>query len=102
MSTKKLFDTKDIKRNTLWAALGYAWIISGVIALASGSPFARFHAKQGMVLTGGTLLVFFPIVGWVIGITCWILLAVGMVRALHGQTWRIPVVGAIAERYLTF
>jgi uncharacterized membrane protein len=46
--------------------------------------------------------MFIPIIGWIIGIIVWILSvvlwAVCMMKAYQGQTFKLPIVGNIAEK----
>jgi uncharacterized membrane protein len=66
-------------------------------------PFVKFHAKQGLVILIGYVIAMIG-VGWipVLGNLAWLLLAVasiaGLIQALQGKRWKIPVVGDLAEK----
>ena len=83
--------------------------ISGIvfILVEKENKFVRFHAMQS-ILTFGALFVLqavlpiVPIVGWiliplvaVLNLILWILL---MVKAYQGETFKLPVVGDMAEQ----
>jgi uncharacterized membrane protein len=69
--------------------------------------FVRFHAIQSVAtfgaLTIAFTLVFIPIIGWIFGWLCiivilvlWILL---MVKAYQGKKLKMPIAGNLAEKY---
>ena len=45
------FDTNDIEQNKAISAIAYIPILFLVPMLASQSPYAKFHANQGLILT---------------------------------------------------
>ena len=45
------FDTNDIEQNKIIAAIGYIPVLFLVPMLATSSPYAKFHANQGLILT---------------------------------------------------
>ncbi len=69
------------------------------IILKSKSGFIRFHARQGLVLFIAeivfTLIWIIPFIGWFIGFIGWIICFVfsltGLVKAIAGQEWKMPV-----------
>ncbi len=104
-------DKKDIEDNKVIAAIGYLWILCLVPLLAKkDSKFAQFHGKQGLVLTVvsvilwvvGFILAFIPVIGWLILLVAWITILVlavlGIVNALNGQYWEMPVLGEYAKK----
>ena len=101
------FDQKDIDDNKVLAAIGYLCILFLVPLLAAkNSPFAQFHAKQGLILFVGWVIVWviglIPILGWIIGFLGTIALAVisliGLIKALQGEAWEIPMVADFAKK----
>jgi fumarate reductase subunit D len=63
------------------------------------SEFVRFHARQGVVLFGFSVVTtFIPIVGCVapfffLGVSIF-----AIVKALGGERWRMPLVADLADR----
>jgi uncharacterized membrane protein len=101
------FDQKDIDDNKVIAAIGYLCILFLVPLLgAKKSPFAQFHAKQGLMLFIGWVVIWviglIPILGWIIGFLGTLLLAVisliGLIKALQGEAWEIPFVADLAKQ----
>jgi uncharacterized membrane protein len=93
----------DVEENKAIAALSYFWIVSVVVLFAKkDSPFAQFHAKQGLVLFLSSFVLWFvgsfvPFIGWVNLIV--LLCAVrGIISALQGKRQRIPGVADIVEK----
>ena len=95
-------------------ALCYVFgLLTGIVflLLEKDNKFVRFHAMQSilvniaMVVTLivlGTILMFIPIVGWVLNMLLylaalglWLLL---MFKAYSGEKYKLPVVGDIAEQ----
>jgi len=97
----------DVEENKALAAIGYLWILFLVPLLTKkDSPFAQFHAKQGMILfilwIAVWLVGWVPILGWMIGFLGSILLLVlsivGFLKAIQGERWEMPVLGEYAKK----
>ncbi|MFZ5365105.1 MAG: DUF4870 domain-containing protein [Patescibacteria group bacterium] len=99
---------KDIEENKTVAMLSYIWILF-LIPLFSkkDSKFCQFHAKQGLVLFIASLVIsligIIPILGWITGFILGILLLIlaimGIVKALQGEYWEMPVLGQYAKKF---
>lgn len=79
-----------------WAAASYLWIVSIIVlALKKDNPFIRFHANQGFLLfvLGFASMLFPPL-----GIIILIAVVVGLIKALQGQQWPLPLVGQFATK----
>lgn len=104
-------DSGDIEKNKGMAVLGYIGILCLIPLLAAKeSKFAQFHAKQGLALflfeivvgilyaiPGVNVVMFF--IGWVLYILILILAIMGIVNALQGKYWKMPVLGGLAEKF---
>lgn len=99
-TAKTSYTAKDIEENKVLAALSYLWIISLVILLVKkDSPFAQFHAKQGLVLfIAFVLLGWIPVLGWLFDIVLLIAIVVGFIQALSGKAFEIPGVHPLAKK----
>lgn len=108
MPEKKLID--DIGETKVLAAIGYISILCLVpLLLARESKYAQYHAKQGLVLFVVELVVMFvsmifgwiPVIGWlavfVMYISVLILAIVGIIKALQGEMWEMPLIGKYAK-----
>ena len=100
-------DPKDVEQNKALAAIGYLGILFLVPMLAAPkSPYAQFHAKQGMVLFITALIMSvvmaIPILGWAIGglggIFVIVLMIMGILNAVNGQEKPLPVIGQYAGK----
>lgn len=90
---------KDVEENKFWAALSYFGILCVIPLLGKKeSPFCQFHAKQGLVITLGWLLAWFPIFGWILGIILFVHSIIGIVNALTGKRDKLWIVGDLAEK----
>ncbi len=85
--------------------------ISGVIfvLIENKSKFVRFHAIQSIYVFGvltiiGIILGWIPVVGgvlnWIIGAIAFILWIVLMFKAYHGEKYKIPWAGNMAEKWV--
>lgn len=99
---------QDIEENKVMAAIGYLGILFLIPLLAKkNSPYAQFHAKQGMALFVMEVafwivmwvLVFIPILGWIIDLLAWLAIVVfffmGLINALSGKCTELPLVGGL-------
>jgi uncharacterized membrane protein len=92
------------------AALTYVlgWITGAAFLLFEpNNPFVRFHARQSVIVFGGLSIawlvaVTIPFLGWIfaffvipyLSVGLWLLL---MFKAYHGQRYKLPFVGDLAE-----
>jgi len=96
------------KGNKVLAFLGvfFSPVISIIILLASKDAYARYYAKQGLVLAIAFIVLFvgltITIVGaflipilWVLCIIWWI---IGLVYSLSGNMKPLPLIGKFAEK----
>jgi len=100
-------EDKEIQEGKIFALISYLWILCLVpLLLKKENKFAMFHAKQGLVLficeIALWIIGIIPILGWLISIVgsliCGILSLVGIIQALMGNYWKIPVLGDYAEK----
>lgn len=100
------FTEKDIEEHKALAAIGYLFILFLVPLLgAKKSAFAQHHARQGLavaligvvVMSINTLIGWVPILGWLLAMVLslgWaILVIIGIVKAISGASWEVPVLG---------
>ena len=98
--------------DNLMAALSYLGILVIVpLLVKKDSAYVKSHAKQGLVLLIAEivfgfiawLLVFIPVIGWLIEVIVWlfflIVIIMGIVKALSGETWKMPVFGSLADKF---
>ncbi|MEK7165265.1 MAG: hypothetical protein AAB874_00460 [Patescibacteria group bacterium] len=97
--------------NMLGAVAYLLGFVTGIILLfvEKKSKSVRFHAMQSTILFGGLFVVnlglgFIPLLGWLagfllslFGFVMWLLL---MWKAFNGEMYKVPYVGALAEKQL--
>ena len=104
--TNNNVDANDAEQNKVMGILAYIGILWLVPLLAAkGSPFARFHANQGLGLficevaieIVGVILCFIPYVG---GLLCSLIslapipfIVLGIIAAAKGQKKELPIIG---------
>ena len=91
------------------AYLGILFLIP--LLTKKDSKFAMFHAKQGLVLfiveivfgLAQMFLAFIPFLGWIIIPIIWVILGIfaliGLIQALSGKYWKMPVLGGWAQSF---
>lgn len=105
------FDTNDIEQNKAISAIAYIPILFIVPMLATQSPYAKFHANQGLIMTLtciilniasrilGFVLEWVPIlptlVSAVFSLTSLALLIIGIANAVQGKAKKLPIVGGL-------
>ena len=97
-------DSKDIEENKSIAAVGYIWILCFIpLFLKRDSKFAQFHAKQALVLFIVEVIVGFivwvPFIGWILGLAVLVLAIMGILQALQGNYWEMPLIGQFAKKF---
>ena len=112
-------DQKDADENKAIAAIWYLGILFLVpLLVKKDSPFAQFHAKQGLVLFISDIVVwiaiwllaivlaFIPIIGWIVAILLLIagvvffiaLFIIGLMNALGGKMKELPLIGQFGRK----
>jgi len=96
-------DSKDIEENKTVAAIGYIWILCFVpLLLKRDSKFAQHHGKQALVLFIVEVVVGFivwiPFLGWLLGLATLVLAIMGILQALQGNYWEMPIIGQFAKK----
>lgn len=106
-------DEADVEKNKIFGILAYLWVLFLVPLLAaSDSPFAKYHANQGLVLFLVWLVIAFVvtvvniILAWIgipfIGAILFllyplhlVLVVLGIVNAANGKAAPLPIIGGI-------
>ncbi len=100
-------EDKEIQEGKIFALIGYLWILCFVpLLLKKENKFALFHGKQALVLFLGeiacSIIIMIPILGF-IGLLFLFIFAVmsllGIIHALMGNYWRIPVIADVADKF---
>ena len=90
-NTPKTGGNQDVENNKTVAALSYIWLLFLIpLILKKDSKFCQFHAKQGLILFILSLLSWFPIIGWLVGLVIIVVSVIGIVKTLSGEEWKIP------------
>ncbi|MBQ2904826.1 MAG: zinc-ribbon domain-containing protein [Clostridia bacterium] len=100
--TSAEYTAEDIAANKVMAILSYLSLLFLVPLLAAKeSPFARYHANQGILLfivqVVGVALTSIPYVGWLAGalinIFTTVLMIIGILNAYNGKAKELPIIG---------
>ena len=87
--------------------LAYLGILSLIPLLTvKDSEYVKWHARQGLALFGTAIVLVvvsvIPFVGWIIvcvgQVAVLVCVVMGIVKALGGHRWKIPVVGDLATK----
>lgn len=109
LSDQKNVAQKDsvVEDGKIFAVIGYLSILCLVpLLLKKDNKFALHHGKQGLVLFIGevaaAIINIIPILGqliWVLAVLVFGMFSLaGIVQALMGNYWKMPVGGDIAEK----
>jgi uncharacterized membrane protein len=92
-------DPKDVADNKDLAALSYVWVLSLVVLFAKrDSAFVQFHARQGAVLFGISLVAWaMPFVGKLAELLVLALCIVGFLHAAQSEWKEVPIVGPLSR-----
>jgi uncharacterized membrane protein len=102
-------DEVEKAKGTAWLSyLGILWLIP--LLTMKENAFAKFHVKQGIMLTilwvASSVLAAIPIIGWLADLVIWvfalIMMIMGIVNSLNGKYWVMPIVGKWAADWFKF
>jgi len=97
-NTNQLKDT-DAENNKIMALLSYFFLLCLVPLLTKkDSPFAYFHAKQGLILCIGWFFTWVPFVGTILAIFLGILSLIGVLNVMNEKKDKLPIVGVLADK----
>src|SRR3989344_3230174 len=94
-------EIKPSQEAKFWGAVSYLWVLS-LVALAArkNNPYVRFHASQGALLfVLSIIFMLIPGIGWLLNILIGIAAIVGIIKALQGEKWEVPVLGGFAVQF---
>lgn len=105
------FDPRDVAANKAMGVFAYLGILVLIPLLgAKNSPYARFHANQGLSLAICEIVISMvlrvlgriPYLGWIFGIigglvwiACLVLAIMGIVNGANGRAKELPIVGKL-------
>ncbi|RJR31426.1 hypothetical protein C4569_02265 [Candidatus Parcubacteria bacterium] len=90
---------KVTQQDKYWAAASYIWVLSIlVLAAKKNSKFAQFHAKQGLIFFVVEIFMWFPVIGWILGVIAIVLAIVGIIKSLNGEWWEAPLINKWAQK----
>ncbi len=90
---------KNVEENKGIAALSYLWILFLIPLLGKKeSKFAQFHAKQGLIIFILSFVTIVPILGWILFLVIVLVAIVGIIKALSGEWWKIPLVYDLSKK----
>lgn len=96
-------DPADVEKNKGMAIVAYIIFFIPLLA-AKDSPFAMYHANQGLTLFLAAVAVnivftIIPIIGWILlpfaNLAVVVLAIIGIVNAANGTTKPLPLIGSI-------
>ena len=102
-------DEMEQAKPTVWLAyLGILFLIP--LLTLKDNAFAKFHVKQGIILTilgvAVWVVAWIPFIGWLLGLVFWVYILVmiimGIVDSLGGKYWRMPILGGLAQSWFKF
>jgi uncharacterized membrane protein len=96
--------------DSLMLVLSYLSLLALIPYFSSKNADVRWHAKQGLTLAGVffvfRIATWLPLVGWIaamlypiVSLLYFVLVVVGIVKALGGDRWRIPLIADVAEKW---
>jgi uncharacterized membrane protein len=100
--------SSGIQQNVAGLLCYLLWWVTGIVFLIveKENKIVRFHAWQSIFTFGAITIIqiilsFIPFVGWILGIIVWIISViiwiVCMMKAYQGVSFKLPIVGNIAE-----
>ncbi len=94
----------DVDEIRLYAAMAYLFVlVIAPLARYKKDSFVNFHIRQGLLLSVGFVLAGIAVAWWSAGgslLFVILLMAdvVGMIMALQGRKWKVPIIGNWAEK----
>lgn len=96
-------DPADVEKNKGMAIVAYILFFIPLLA-AKDSPFAMYHANQGLTLfltalAANVVLTIIPFIGWILlpfaNLAILVFVIIGIVNAANGVNKPLPLIGSI-------
>lgn len=104
-NAKKVFTLDEIKYNekNQWLGVLACIPIVGLILMfvEKDDNFVRYMGAQFTLVGVVELFTWVPVIGWLLGIACFVLIVVGMVKAYKGERFDVPGVSDLALKLLS-
>lgn len=97
-------DLTGLDESVMYAVMAYLLVLVVVpLVMKKNDPFVNFHAKQGLLLFIGIVLAlvaasWLPRFGNLLFLVLLLLDIIGLVQALLGRRWKIPLIGDLAQK----
>ncbi|MEA3249925.1 MAG: hypothetical protein U9Q03_06275 [Patescibacteria group bacterium] len=101
---EKKTTTKDMdSTRCLMAALSYLNVLFLIpLLFAKKDKYVKLHLRQGIVLFAAYVIVsavvWFPVIGWMLGLFLLVISIYGFLQALSGKEWELPYIGKYASK----
>lgn len=98
-------DITGIDQSRLLAAMSYlAFLVFFSLFANRGDAFVSYHARQGLIIfigyvLGGIASIWVPIIGNLFILLLMIVSVMGVIHAVQGNRWKIPVITNIANKF---
>ena len=98
----------EVTEGMPFAVIGYLGILCLVpLLLKKENKFALFHGKQGLVIfiaeIAAGVLAIIPIIGWIMApliiVALTVISIIGIIQALMGNCFRIPIIADFADKF---
>lgn len=100
----------DDRNDTIMLILAYLGPLGLIPYLTEQGEDVKWHAKQGLTLTGVWFLIYLcfsiPVFGWIfillapfLSLAVLAIVIVAIIRATKGERWRIPLIADLADKW---
>ncbi len=89
----------DGKTNAIVSHLFWiGWVIALVINSNDKDELASFYIRQNLgLMLAATILMFIPIIGWIISIAFFVFWIMSLIGAVQGEKKETPIVGKLFQ-----
>ncbi|MBN2459768.1 hypothetical protein JXB28_05780 [Candidatus Woesearchaeota archaeon] len=96
--------TKSGDEGKVIAIVAYITLIGWIVALIMNNDkkndLASYHIRQSLLLMiTGIVLMWIPIIGWILGIVLFVFWLMGLISAIKGEKKPIPLIGEPAQNW---
>ncbi len=96
-------DKKTIEDGKAMAIVSYIGLIGIVIAFILNNDkkneFTKYHMRQSILITIGSLFVWIPILGQLLGLFLLVVWIIALISAINGEVKEAPVIGKYAQEW---
>lgn len=91
----------EIEEGKTMGGVAYITWIGLLIAFITGKEnrYVMYHVQQALIILLFALVTPIPVIGWIIGLACFVFAIMGIINGFSGKVQPAPIIGTIGYKF---